>query len=177
MRSLILALSLTLATLAFSLSDQTQVVDQIARTEIAHLKELLNAADKRYEQRFNAQETAVAAGLNAQEKAIAAALSAAKEAVTKAEIAAEKRLDSVNEFRGQLRDQQATFISKAEAEQRLLALSEKLNSLQQRVDKNEGKNSGFSEGWGYVIGAIGLALGVFGAYRILVPSNRQADRR
>lgn len=92
-------LALALAVSAQSIA-QTDVV---ARTEILHLKELLAAADRRYEQRFDAQE-----------KAVQAALNAAKDAVNKAEQASEKRLDSVNEFRAQLRDQAGTFVTRSE---------------------------------------------------------------
>jgi len=137
--------------------------DAIARSDIAHLRELVTAADKRYEQRFNAQESAVAAALTGQEKAIAAALSAAKEAVSKAEIASEKRFDSINEFRAQLRDQQNTFMTRIETEQRIDSLAAQLNLLQQRVDKDTGKDAGAANLWGYLIGALGLAI-AFGSF-------------
>jgi|ERR1700677_767992 len=50
----------------------------------------------------------------AQEKAVEAALSSAKTATEKAEFAAERRFDSVNEFRAALSTQQATYISRSE---------------------------------------------------------------
>jgi ElaB/YqjD/DUF883 family membrane-anchored ribosome-binding protein len=50
----------------------------------------------------------------AQEKAVEAALSSAKTATEKAEFAAERRFDSVNEFRGQLRDAQSLYITRSE---------------------------------------------------------------
>ena len=56
----------------------------------------MDERDRRYEQRFRAQE----------------------EAVSKAEHSTEKRLEGMNEFRSQLKDQQATFVTRAE----LLAL-------------------------------------------------------
>ena len=59
--------------------------------------------DRLYQQRFDAQE-----------KALTSALTAAKEAVDKAQSASEKRFDSVNEFRNQLKDQAATFLTRAE---------------------------------------------------------------
>lgn len=93
---------------------QPGVVDPIARAEIDHLKDLINAADKRYEQRFNAQESAVGAALAALEKAGAAELAANKEASYKSATDLEKRLDSVNEFRGQLSDQASTFVTRTE---------------------------------------------------------------
>jgi hypothetical protein len=63
---------------------------------------------------FAAQEKAIAAAFAAQEKATAAALAAAKEAVAKAEVASDKRFESVNEFRGQLKDQASTFVLHSE---------------------------------------------------------------
>lgn len=57
-----------------------------------------------------------------QDKAVTAALQAAKEATTKAERAAERRFESVNEFRQQLSDQAAHFMPRAEAEQRIKTL-------------------------------------------------------
>ena len=83
-----------------------------------HFEAILAEKDKRYEQRFDAQE-----------KAVNSALTAAKEAVAKAEIAAEKRFDSVNEFRKTLSDQTGTFIPRPEYTQRLDSIDEKINSI------------------------------------------------
>lgn len=94
--------------------------------------------DKRYQQRFEAQT-----------KAIDAALLAAKEAVTKAETATEKRFESVNEFRQTLSDQAGTFVSRIE-----------FNSLKERMDRGEGKSSGLSAAWGYLIGLAGAAAAI-----------------
>ena len=90
------------------------VVDSIARSQIEHLRELLFAAEKLNDQRFQAIEKNVSTALNAQESATAAALQAVKEAGLKQETATERRLESVNEFRGQLKDQAATFVTRAE---------------------------------------------------------------
>jgi len=84
----------------------------------SHFEELLAEVDKRYEQRFEGQE-----------KAVNAALTAAKEAVAKAENAAEKRFDSVNEFRGQLSDQARTFMPRPESEQRMQTLDDKIAAV------------------------------------------------
>ena len=100
------------------------------------LKDLIDERDKQYLQRFEAQQ-----------KAVAAALEAAKEAVTKAENAAEKRFDSVNEFRNTLKDQQLTLMSRAEAEVRFKAIEEKVALAFDR---------GRAAVWGYVMGGLGL---------------------
>jgi hypothetical protein len=89
----------------------------------ATLRELIESNDRRYEERFIAQERGMKDALAAAEKQAALAMAAAEKAVSKAEIASEKRFDSVNEFRGQLKDQTATFITRAEAWGYLIGLS------------------------------------------------------
>jgi hypothetical protein len=108
-----------------------------------HLQALLVEMDRRFE-----------AAISAQDKAVQIAMVASEKAVVKAEIAAEKRFEAVNEFRGQLADQAATFMPRAEAEQRLGSLSEKITDL-------TGSNrAGANTLWGYLAGALGLLLAV-----------------
>lgn len=92
-----------------------------------------------------------------QDKAVSAALQAAEKAVGKAEAAAEKRFDAVNEFRGMVTDRDQFFVQKAEHH----ALEEKVDSLSARMDRNEGRGSGFSSGWVYLLGAVGLAVELY----------------
>jgi len=74
------------------------VEDLIARERIVALASHVAEIQKRVEQRFEQAE----------------------HAVNIANTQLEKRLDSINEFRGQLKDQQSLFITKAEVDQRLL---------------------------------------------------------
>ena len=128
-----------------------QQADPIARAEIAHVRELLIAADRRYEQRFDAQE-----------KAVGAALSAAKEAVIKAEGATEKRFEGVNEFRRALADQQTTFMTRKETDQQLSEMTRQLRELQMRLDKAEGVGTGAWNLWVLIGGALLLIAAVIG---------------
>lgn len=89
-----------------------------------------------------------------QEIAVKAAIDAAEKAVAKAELATEKRFESVNEFRAQLTDQAATFVSRIEAQSEQRRLTEKLTELTRRVDKTEGHGAGISAAWVYALGAI-----------------------
>ena len=150
-------------------------VDQIARAEIEHIKALMLAADKRYEQRFDSQEKAVINALAAQKELSFTTAADAKEAVNKAQQATEKRFDSVNEFRAQLKDQQTTFMSRAEVEQRMKALTDVVALLQQRVDKTEGQGTGAANLWALIVGALGLLFGAVGLY--LAFSRRGEMRR
>jgi len=107
-------------------------------TLLEHIKALLAQMELRYQQRFDAQTSA-----------INAALQAAKEAVTKAEMATERRFASVNEFRQTLSDQAATFISRTE-----------FNALKERMDREAGHQGGLSDGWKWLVGVAALAIPV-----------------
>lgn len=97
-----LVFAIIFAAFAFSAPAFAQS-DPVTVAEIRQLRELLTVYDRLYTQQFEAQKLAVAS-----------ALAAAKDATTKAEIATEKRLEGVNEFRGQLKDQAGTFVTRAE---------------------------------------------------------------
>lgn len=92
----------------------------------------------------------------AQQVAMRAALEAAEKAVGKAEVAAEKRFDGQNEFRQQLGDQASTFISRVEHEATVLRLSERIQELSDRANRQEGKGAGVNASWGYLVAAVGL---------------------
>lgn len=154
-----------------------------------HLEQIAADLDRRYQQRFDAQEHAVAAAFDAQEQvvtlltkllderyatqtkavdaaflaaesAVNTALMTAEKAVTKAETAADKRFESVNEFRGQLADQAATLLSRSEADVRIGSLSDKIDTLQGRVDKSEGRSTGISLSAGAMVGALSAAVAI-----------------
>lgn len=95
---------------------------------------ILEETNRRNEERFRAQETAINAALLAQKTAIDAALAAADRAVTKAEVAAEKRFESQNEFRGQLKDQQVNFVMRAELSAIEKRFDEKIITLERQND-------------------------------------------
>lgn len=143
-----------------------------------YLTTRIEEADKRYEQRYIGSQEAITAALVAQEKAVSAALNAADRAVAKAEIAAEKRFEGTNEFRGQLADQAATLMPRAEAESRIKALADRLDSntaqhqrewstlrdeLQKAISSlalvqagTSGRDHGYANFMGYV--AVGISL-------------------
>jgi hypothetical protein len=81
-------------------------------------EKLMDERDRRYMDRFTAMD-----------EKTSLALTSSKEAVQKAEIATEKRFDSVNEFRGQLKDQAFTLLPRIEAEGRFGAQDDKLSSM------------------------------------------------
>lgn len=114
-----------------------------------HYDKVLEEMDRRYEQRFIAQESASRA-----------AMTAAQEAVHKAEVAAEKRFDSVNEFRATLADQASTLMPRAESTLRWEAVSERVTKIENLLAADVGKSQGLNAAWGYLVGAIALAATV-----------------
>lgn len=123
-----------------------------------HFSTVMAGNDRRYEERFIAQEKATDVALEA----------------------LNKRFDSVNEFRQTLADQTATFIPRIEAIQRadnnadkITALEKRLNesvsSINSRLDLNAGKSTGMNAIWGYLVGAIGLSATIISI--ILVFNN------
>lgn len=132
-----------------------------------HFEALLKETDLRYQQRFDAQQKALEAALLAQEKAVQTAMIAAEKAVAKAEVAAEKRFDSNNEFREQLRDQAGTLMPRAEAENRIASLGEKIEDLkalilqiQGQALEVQGRSTGRSDVWGYLVGGVGIITAI-----------------
>jgi hypothetical protein len=105
-----------------------------------YVDRLLAEKDLRDQQRYDAQAKAIEAAMAAADKAVQAALQSAEKAVAKAEMAAERRFESVNEFRGQLADQQRTFLPRQEYQVQHEALGEKLEAmaktLSDRIDAN-----------------------------------------
>jgi hypothetical protein len=108
----------------------------------------MDERDRRYNERFDAQE-----------KAVEAALASSEKAVLKAETASERRFEGVNEFRATLSDQAATFITRKEVDAELGAQSEKLNIQQSRLDRIEARSAGLNAGWILVVQA-GTLVGV-----------------
>jgi len=88
------------------------------------LRELLEERDRRYCERFKAQD----------DKTILA-LTSAKEAVGKAEAATERRFESVNEFRATLSDQARDLMPRKEADQRFQALADRIEVLKKAADE------------------------------------------
>jgi hypothetical protein len=119
-----------------------------------HFTDLLAATDKRNEQRFQAQESAVST-----------TMLAAKEAVIKAEAASEKRFDNTNEWRQAMNDRDTRLMPREEANSKFRAMEDKLSDTVKRLDLTDGSKKGLRDGWGYVVGAIGLLAALVEAFK------------
>ena len=96
----------------------------------------------------------------AQKEAVAMAMSAADRAVLKAETAAEKRFESVNEFRNTLSDQQRNLIPRAEFDAMERAVTFRLDAIDKVLEAQRAERMGIKGGWGYAVGVAGLVIAV-----------------
>lgn len=113
--------------------------------------------------------------IEAQAERMAYGLASSDKAVQKAETATERRFESVNEFRAQLTDQAATFIPRAEAEQRIRQNAEKIDALAEVVDKlatridvREGRSGGHIDSTKNLVTLIGIGLALISALTVIV---------
>lgn len=104
-------------------------------TSIEYEAKLSAERDRRYAERFAAQEAATA-----------------------------YMRQVTNEFRGQLSDQQTTFITRTETLARAQSNADKIDALTTRIDRTEGRSGGMSAGWGYLVAAVGLAATVIAIF-------------
>jgi len=153
-------------------SESGWTVDTLRAHMQQRIDDLVRMLDERYatqtratERAFEAQQTAMQTAMTAADTAVSKALESAEKAVTKAESAAEKRFDAVNEFRQTLSDQAATLMPRAESKSRHAAAAEKIDDLSTKIDKAEGRGSGLSAGWGYLVGALGVAAAIYATLR------------
>jgi hypothetical protein len=131
-----------------------------------------------------AAKSAADAAMTAAEKAVSAALIAAREAVGKAEVSQQRTNEGQNEFRGQLKDQAATFMTRTEWDLSHRALIEKLDIanaavgdlrsrldvgppslsvLQTRSDQETGRANRSAELWTRVV-SVGALLIAFAGF-------------
>ena len=90
--------------------------------ELEAFKKLMDERDRRYQEHFRAMDEKTSLALTGSDKAL-----------TKAEISTEKRFDAVNEFRGQLKDQAATLLPRAEADTKFSAIEEKIEEMKKEA--------------------------------------------
>lgn len=133
--------------------NQTKAVDAAFAASQTAMQTAFAAADKALDQRSatldrefhehleQVRHENALAFLNS-DKAIAAAMASSKEAILKAETASEKRFESVNEFRAQLADQAAGFMSRAEANALLAGMGDRVTRAEERLNVGSGQDQG-----------------------------------
>jgi hypothetical protein len=118
-----------------------------------HLERLLQEHSERYQERHDTMM-----------RGVKDALASADKAVLKAEEAANKRFESVNEFRQTLSDQQRMFFPRQEAEAQLAALEERLTKLERSHTGEAGQQMGVKSGYMWAIGVVAVVSTIIGIF-------------
>lgn len=132
------------------------------------------------------------AKLTAMEKVVSAALSSSERAICKAEDAANKRFESVNEFRATLADNARQFMPRLEYEQahrsmvdKLDAYDKKMDDLKRelldkiadvgsRLDRQDLKTKDFGIMSAYIVGGLGFIATLINVIYYLLAIHSQA---
>ena len=115
--------------------------------EIVTLKEFMQSQNAALAELFNARIDAVDKATNARIDAVEKATTIAKEYL-------EKRLDTLNEIRGALKDQNQTFVTKEMHEK----IEDDIKDLRTFKDEQSGKASQASVYIAYGLAALGLII-------------------
>lgn len=114
--------------------------------------------EKRFTERQTTLDVHYDSRFDSLKEASSSALNAASLAVAKAEMAAEKRFESVNEFRSTLADQQRNLMPRSEVDVMFKSMVEKITTLEKQIDRLLAERQGIKGGWGYAVGMIGVIL-------------------
>ena len=124
------------------------------------LEAKLDERDRRYEDRFKAQEMAVNAALQAQEKLTASAFNASEKAITKAETSQTQYNATHNDLTRKMDAQYKEMLPRIEAETRFKGIDEKIGDLRESRSSVEGVDKNKAATWVAVMALIGLAIAV-----------------
>lgn len=120
-------------------------------TTLEHLLALRQADDRRYAEVALEREKA----LKIKETADLAALELARQIQTYKD-------EKANELRTQIERERVTYVTRIELSAAMEKIEVMMTPLTSWVASQQGRSSGLSAGWGYLLGAVGLAAGVVG---------------
>ncbi len=104
---------------------------------------IMDERDRRYEQRFLAQEAAVSAAFKAADNALA-----------KVDAATVRDKIAANEWRDAMNDREKNFIGRPEFSAELQAIKAKIETLAGT------RGAGLNAAWGYFLGAVGVLVAI-----------------
>lgn len=132
-------------------SVEAQLINQGALRDekFAGVQKQLTERDVRIEQTARDTKTAIDAALAAQEKAGSKQTETFSESIGKSEASFTKQIDQIGV---RITDLTKNF-------------DEKIDGLKQRLDRGEGRGEGYSGLWGWIVGAIAIAIALYAALK------------
>lgn len=134
------------------LEQQVGAIMSLTEEKFSGVEKQFAERDKRTEQLSLADKTAIAAALQAQKEAAGAQAETNSAATAKQELAFTKLLEQIQQT------QSATN----------RATEDKVNVLTGRLDRGEGHTKGLGDGWGYVVGAVGVLAGLAAIITLII---------
>lgn len=125
--------------------------------------------EKLIDTKLSALERLLCLKVSALDKSVSARLDALDRATKLASDTMEKRLEGMNEFRAQLKDQAGTFISRQELEAFKALVDADMRVLREANAKAEGKASQQAVNVSTIIAIVGLLLGIVSFVTRLLP--------
>jgi hypothetical protein len=127
------------------------------------LREFRNHVDQLFRNvtdRFDVQEKAVDKTLTAATKAVDAAFAAATQAAQKQEEQNDKWRASANEWREAMNDREKNFMPRVQADEMFKTMRSEITDLKASRDNLAGGLLASRQAWGYLVGLIGIGVGV-----------------
>lgn len=100
--------------------------------------------------------------LSEEDKSINIALQALKDAILASEAHAERWRVSADEWRAAMTDREKTFVMNVDFNAHKETIEITLTEIKTQLAGFIGKKQGLSDGWGYMVGAVGLVLAILG---------------
>lgn len=167
-----------------------QISHEKLHNEIKHIHNLLTERDRRYQERFEASQTAItaafdarekalveafdarekalAAALDAKDKATQAAFDSAEKAIAKAELSIEKRADATYVSLTELQKNLSQLMPRTEAEQRFNSVGTQLSDVRDRVKGIESLKVGTKEAFTNVQMFLGIVVTILAIAGVII---------
>ena len=124
------------------------------------MDEKLEERDRRYEERFKGQETAVTFALSAQEKLTASAFASSEKAISKAEASQTNYNSTHNDLTRKMDGQYKEMLTRTEAETKLHALEEKIADLRESRSLIGGRDQNKAAVWVAIFSLFGAGVAI-----------------
>ncbi len=121
-------------------------------------EEKLDERDRRYEDRFKSQQSALKAALDAQEKLTNAAFDSSEKAITKAETSQTVYNANHNDLSRKMEAQYKEMLPRSEAESKFKGLEDKIADLREYRSGQGGSDRGKAVAWAFAVVLIGWGL-------------------
>lgn len=128
--------------LARAIAEGDERLREHIQNQIAQINAALTSSEALEVARVSALKSEFDARMTAMDRATDLQLAARDEAIDKADKAGEKRFDAVNEFRGQLADQQHTLVTRELFDAKNDGLAARIATLEQNQSSTSGQIAG-----------------------------------